>query len=200
MAPKLNVPKSCSLVTILATLVVVCAMFTYANQEEPAMLTPNLIRWISTQTEGIVGEMEAIIKQNIEHGQFSIVGYLRYVALYDSLKLIVDKNIPELHWVSRKLRAYSKTYKSILNVVADYLVDLDTSLTRIEEAEPKGKQIAVGKDWLYLYNTINYIATHSPQGSQLEATALGLLKKSPNGSKDKVRATRYTLGTHAFSR
>lgn len=200
MAPQLDVPKPCSPFTISTLLIAICVMYTSAVNDSPPMLTPNIIRWISSQTEAIVGEMESIIKQNVESAKFSVVGYLRYVALYDSLKLIVDKDIPELQWVARKLKAFSKTYSSILNVVADHLSDLDTRMSRIEAAEPKGKQNAVGKDWLYLYNTINYIATHSPQGSQLETTALDLLKKSPNGSKDRVRATRYKLGTHAYSR
>lgn len=162
-------------------------------------LTPSIVAWISSQAESIINEMEAIVKQNTDTNKFSVVSYLRYITLYDGLKVVASKKIPELQWVARKAKAFTRTYKSAIDIVSNYLEDLDTQLTNIELNEPKGKQLAPSAQWLELYNTINYIATHAPKSSGLVDKAKFMMQKSPNETDDKVRATRYLLNTRAFN-
>lgn len=131
-------------------------------------LTSTLVAWISSQCDGIVEEMEAIAKQNAESNSFSVVNYLRYLNLYDSLKVVASKQIPELKWVLRKAKVFSTVYQSAIEVVANYLADLDASLTKIELAEPKSKQVSVSKSWVELYESIRYIATHVSIRSTLQ--------------------------------
>lgn len=172
-----------------------------AGREVP--LTATLVAWISSQCEMIVDEMDAIIKNNVESSSFSVVNYLRYLNLYDSLKVVGnkgEKDVPEFKWVYLKARAYAKVYKAALDVVSGYLVELDNQLRKIEDAEPKSKQVTVSKQWLSIYEVMRYIATHSPRNSELRSKATEMLTFSPTGNGDKVRSTRYGLRTNAFSR
>lgn len=132
-----------------------------AGKPEPVQLTPSLAAWISAQSEGIVAELEAIARQSANSNRFSIVNYLRYLELYNSLKVLSDrKNVPELQWVSKKVKAFSTIYKSVVNLLQDYLVDLGNALSLVEAEEPKSKQVTVSKKWIELYERIHYIATH----------------------------------------
>lgn len=123
-------------------------------------LTATLVAWISSQSENIVEEMEAIAKHNAETENFSVVHYLRYLRLYDSLKVIARQPIEQLKWVSKKAKVFSKIYQLALDMVAVYLSDLNNQLTKIELNEPKSKQVGVSAKWLELYESIRYIATH----------------------------------------
>lgn len=148
---------SITLVTIFMASTMVVAD-DVAPEEVP--LTSTLVAWLSSQCEGIIEEMEAIAKQNSESNGFSVVNYLRYLNLYDSLTVIASKPIDELKWVRRKAKAFEKINASAEELVGSYLIDLDSALTKIEMAEPKSKQVKASDKWLTLYKTIRYISTH----------------------------------------
>lgn len=131
-----------------------------SESSEQVPLTSTLVAWLSSQCEGIIEEMEAIAKQNSESSGFSVVNYLRYLNLYDSLTVIASKPIDDLKWVRRKATAFQKINAAAEELVGSYLVDLDSGLTKIEMAEPKSKQVKVSDKWLNLYKTIRYISTH----------------------------------------
>lgn len=163
-----------------------------------AQLTSTLVAWLSSQCEGIIEEMEAIAKQNSESTGFSVVNYLRYLNLYESLNLIARKPIDELKWVRRKANAFEKINQAAEAIVGGYLTDLNKNLTDLEMKEPKSKQVKVSDKWLTLYKTIRYIATHAPRRSGLVNIANDMLQSSPNGSVDKKRSNRYQLAVGAF--
>lgn len=155
--------------SLTVALVALCAINLYlcetassvaAAEKASPQLTSTLVAWISSQCEMIVEEMEAILKYNSKTSGFSLVSYLRYMNLYNELKVVSSKNIDELKWVSKKVRAFAKTYLSAFNVVAGYLVQLDETLRNIEKNEPKSKQVSVSQAWVNIYETIRYIATH----------------------------------------
>lgn len=151
---------SASVAIILALLSFSSAPSNYVLAAESPSLTSTLIAWISSQCEGIIEEIEAIAKSNSESNNFSLVNYLRYLVLYESLAVVSSKPIDELKWVRRKANAFEKVNKAVEEIVLAYLNDLDAALTKLELAEPKGKQNKVGDKWLGLYKTIRYIATH----------------------------------------
>lgn len=134
-----------------------------AGPQAPPMLTSTLVAWISSQSEAIVEEMEAIARQNSASDQFSVVNYLRYLSLYENLQVIVEKDIGKLRWVKRKVKAFSRVYSSAIEILTNYLLDLDAAMSKIEANEPKSKQTEVSKAWVQHYETINYIATHVSQ-------------------------------------
>lgn len=123
-------------------------------------LTPSLIAWISHQSEGIVEEMESIAKYNAESTKFSVVSYLRYLALFNHLKVVASKPIDEFKWIARKAKTLARVYDSAMQIVLNYLHDVDRSLGMIEAKEPKSKQVDPSKDWSSNYETIRFIALH----------------------------------------
>jgi len=76
------------------------------------------------------------------------------------LKVIAEKPIDSLKWVGKKAKVFARIYQSAMDVVHNYLLDLDAALTKIELAEPNSRQVGVSKKWVELYESIRYIATH----------------------------------------
>lgn len=123
--------------------------------------TATLVDWISSQSENIVEEMEAIVKQQVETYKFSVVLYLRFLDLFHKLKVVAGHDhVAEFGWVAKKVKAYEQIYNSVYQMVTLYLGDLDRKMSIIEANEKKGKQEPVNKVWVQLYETIYYIATH----------------------------------------
>lgn len=186
------------LIAAVAVLAALCAIESRAQSTE-VLLTPPRIKWISSQCEAIVGEIEAIIQQNVDL-QFNIGSNLRYIALYDSLRLVASKRIPELEWVYSKLRAYGSqnVYQSVINVITTHLQDLDARMAKIEAQEPMGETPPPSKEWMDTYETVVYILSNSAPDSPLEKLALEIVRKSPNRTKERVRATRAKISKHRF--
>lgn len=188
-----------SVMIALAMSAVVSAQNEQSVAPGSAQLTSTLVAWLSSQCEGIIEEMEAIAKQNSESGGFSVVNYLRYLNLYDSLTVIASKPIDDLKWVRRKAKAFEKINAAAEQIVASHLEDLNKALTDIELAEPKSKQVKASDKWLNLYKTIRYIATHAPRNSVLIKSASDMLQSSPDNTVDRKRSNRYQLAVGAFN-
>lgn len=132
-----------------------------AASQSPVKLTSTLVAWISSQAEAVIEELEAIAAENAASNQFSVVNYIRYLALFEDLKVIANrKDVDKLQWVAKKVKALSKAHASAVEILTGYLTGLDFSLSKIEANEPKSKQVEVSNDWMQIYQTINYIATH----------------------------------------
>lgn len=189
----------------LSVLVSLCIFWRQDSQllaapKEPVLMTPTLAAWISSQSENVVEEMEAIVRRQIASKQFSVVLYLRYLSLFNSLKVVASKeNVPKFDWIAKKVRAFGHVYENAYNIVTIYVKDLDAAMTKIELNEKKGKQNPVSKEWVNIYQTINYIKTHAPRGSDLAKLAADMLLKSPSGALDKQRSTRFLLARKAFN-
>lgn len=167
-----------------------------AAQLQGTKLTPSLVDWISEQCEQMSQEMDAIIKTEVvdSAAKFSVVNYLRYLSLYDQLSVVAKRDdVDKFRWIGKKVRAYTNAYKGAINILLDYVRGLDVSLMELENKEKKSKQVGVSSEWAQLYDTVNYIATHSPKDSKLAMDANEVLQKSPNGTEDKKRSTRYSL-------
>lgn len=189
-----------SLITTVAIMAVLCALASCVQSNE-TLLTPSRILWIRNQCEAMVNEIEAIINQNV-YRQFDIATNLRFIALYDALELMASKEIPELEWLHRKMKAYASQglYQSVINIITTHLLDLDRRMVEIEEAEPKGRSVSPNKEWLQIYDSFIYIVTNSPPDSSLEQLALDLVQKSPGGNQGRRRVSRARLSKHAFNR
>ena len=157
-------------VSYLATLAVVVGLIsvynfdlggvqTAGNRPQPKF-TATLVSWINTQAEDIVGEMEAIARHNANTDSFSLVSYLRYIQLFEELSVISKDIKPKMEWIGKKVAAFKRVYKSAVEILLAHLDDLDASLGKIEAAEKKSKNAKPNKDWIRLYETINYIAKH----------------------------------------
>lgn len=123
-------------------------------------LTPSLIDWISHQSEGIIEELEAIAKFNAESNKFSVVSYLRYLTLFNHLKVVANKPIDKFSWIARKAKTLSRIYNSAMSIVMNYLQDVNQTLRTIEDNEPKSKQTEPTGDWFKNYEIIRFVALH----------------------------------------
>lgn len=123
-------------------------------------LTPTLVAWISQQSEAIVEELESIARYNSETSKFSVVSYLRYLTLFDHLKVVASKPTDEFKWIARKANTFARIYDSAMQIVFNFLQDVDKTLREIEDKEPKSKQVDPSKDWTKNYETIRFIALH----------------------------------------
>lgn len=132
-----------------------------ALPSRPANLTSSIVAWISSQAESVIGELDAITRVNSQTDNFSIVNYIRYLELLQDLKIVAQGgvNIPELNWVTRKVKVFSGPHRSALTLVRQYLNGLNAAMSEIESKEPKSKQVGVDNKWMELYQTVKYIQT-----------------------------------------
>lgn len=197
----MNAKNLATIVLVVVGLVgVLCAGQEGEAGAKKVKLTSSLVGWISDQSEGIVDEMEAIAKFNAETTKFSVVSYLRYLTLYDHLKVVAGKPLSEFKWIAKKAKTFARIYDSAMQIVFNYLQDVDQALRQIEDKEPKSKQVDPSADWIKNYDIIRFIALHAPEDSELAKAAKEMLSSSPNGTMDRARNIRYSLKTRAFSK
>lgn len=159
--------------------------------------TSGLIVWLENQCEQMTNEIDAILHLESDKAakRFSLVNYVNFVSLYNQLAMIANKtdHIDSLAWVGKKVKAYSVANVKASEILANYLEGLDHQMEQIEARERRDRQEAVKSEWVSLYETIRYVANHTPDGSTLRSAALGLLTKSPDKTEDKQRSLRYSL-------
>lgn len=129
-----------------------------AEAKKEIALTGSAVAWVSSQCENVVEELEAIVQQNAQTLRFNAINYLRYLHLYNSLKVVAQQKVKELKWVGAKAKAFEKVYSSVEDALYVYLQGINSRLSFLESTEGKGNQKGVGYYWRILYETIDYIA------------------------------------------
>lgn len=131
---------------------------------ELPFLTGTLLAWITTQTENIVEELEAIAKDNAQSNVLSIKNYVRYLSINNELGVIARQPIDELRWVRNKYKIFAGVFESAQSVVSMWLHNRETELYREEANELSRDQHHIRlngptKKWIKLYEDINFVAT-----------------------------------------